>query len=76
MTIREVYEQYKHLDELLSDREWLAEGSLQQGVLYDLWQAVKQEVQPVVAADAEEPCEVCGKLPDEHCMCDVRPDDL
>ena len=42
--IKEVYEMYKHLDELLSDREWLGdENYLQQVILYNLWQAVKQE---------------------------------
>jgi hypothetical protein len=42
MTIREVYERYKHLDALLSDE---AKGTRRDQVLYDLWQAVKQEVE-------------------------------
>jgi len=52
MTIQEVYEKYAHLDHLLSDPQWLADGGLQQGVLFDLWQTVKLAAQPVVAADA------------------------
>ncbi len=43
MTIVEVYEKYKHLDEYLSDEEWLREGEgAPVGTLYDLWQAVKE----------------------------------
>ena len=26
--------------------------------------------------EIDDACEECGKLPSEHCMCDVRPDDL
>lgn len=42
----EVYDKYKHLDELLSDKEWLG-GSLLKldQILFDLWQAIKEEVE-------------------------------
>ena len=41
MTIQEVFEQYKHLDKLLSDREWVGEN-LKDQVTFDLWQSVKE----------------------------------
>jgi hypothetical protein len=40
--IKQVYEKYKHLDELVSDFEWLPQGILRQ-FYYDLWQAIKKE---------------------------------
>ena len=40
MTLKETYDKYKHLDHLLSDKEWLADD-LQHMILYDLWQAIK-----------------------------------
>ena len=42
MTIQEVYEKYKHLNQILSDKEWFGD-KLQDVILYDLWQAIKQE---------------------------------
>ncbi len=43
MTIEEVYEEHKHLDHLLSDKEWLPDTQLGM-ILYDLWQAIKEKV--------------------------------
>lgn len=40
--VKEVYEKYKHLDELLSDREFLDEKNIKAMILYDLWQAIKE----------------------------------
>jgi hypothetical protein len=40
--MNEVYEKYKHLDHLLSDKGWLPEGFMG-AILWDLWQAVKAE---------------------------------
>ncbi len=40
MTIQEVYDQYKHLP--LDDRDMLPE-SFWEDILWDLWQAIKQE---------------------------------
>ena len=34
------YEKYKHLDHLLSDKEWLADN-FEGAILYDLWQNIK-----------------------------------
>ena len=45
MTIEKVYRRYEHLDRLLSDREFFAADDPRQVMLYDLWQAVKQEVE-------------------------------
>lgn len=42
MTIKEVWDKYKHLDKLLSDWEWLDAGRQTDSILHDLWQAVKQ----------------------------------
>jgi len=42
LSVQKVYDKYKHLDHLLSDRQWLLE-SPQGQCLYDLWMAVKQE---------------------------------
>ena len=45
MTIQEVYEKYKHFDELISDKEWLlredGEPSIINNLIYELWQAIK-----------------------------------
>ena len=40
--IREVYFRYGHLDDLLSDKQWLYGSSPKRTCLNDLWQAVKQ----------------------------------
>jgi hypothetical protein len=42
MTIKEVYEVYRHLDECLSDREWLGEDLLSQ-ILFELWEAIRDD---------------------------------
>jgi len=43
MVIQEVYEKFKHLDQLLSDKEWLwLANNLLYAILYDLWQAIKE----------------------------------
>jgi len=43
MVIQEVYEKFKHLDQLLSDKEWLGlTNNLLYAILYDLWQAIKE----------------------------------
>ena len=43
-----VWEQYKHLDILLSDEEWMIEDghpmAPQRRCLFDLWQAIKKAV--------------------------------
>lgn len=47
MTIREIYDEYKHFDQILSDKQWLKlddeDGSLVNQILFDLWQAIKQQ---------------------------------
>ena len=45
MTIKEVYEKYKHLDKLFSDKEWVDMSSPFRRALYDMWQAIKEEVE-------------------------------
>jgi len=40
MTTKDVFEKYKHMDHLLSDRRWLGESLLNQ-IAYDFWQAIK-----------------------------------
>ena len=42
--IREVYNQYIHLDQLLSDIDWLEKGNIQQRILYDLWVAIRKTI--------------------------------
>ena len=56
MTITEVYDKFKHLDDLLSDRRWLKGEDLASYVLYELWQAVKEELnnQPDIQKQARE----------------------
>lgn len=41
--IQEAYDKYRHLDELLSDREFLDEKNIRAMILYDLWQVIKHE---------------------------------
>ena len=45
-TSREVYRRWKHLDEQLSDAQYMAgpTAGFQSLLLYDLWQAVKAEM--------------------------------
>ena len=43
INIKKVYEQYKHLDILLSDEEWLGEN-LKDQITFDLWQAIKKDI--------------------------------
>lgn len=52
MKIKEVYEKYKHLDHLLTDKEWLW-NNFQGGIIYDLWQTIKSEVQSQTSEDQE-----------------------
>lgn len=42
MTIQEVYEKYKDMDHLFSNREWLMK-IFDDCIIFDLWQAVKKE---------------------------------
>jgi len=44
-TLTEVYEKYKHLDHLLSDRTWLDDKPMS-GILHGLWMAVRKAVGP------------------------------
>lgn len=45
--IKEVYEKFKHLDHLLSDKEWMtpdkSEVSPAYTICYELWRAIKNE---------------------------------
>lgn len=43
MALSEVYERYKHLDKLLSDEKWLS-PDIREIILYDLWQAIKENL--------------------------------
>ncbi len=47
MTIQEVYAKYKHLDHVITDKEWAARD-FQGHIMYDLWQVVKQAVKESV----------------------------
>lgn len=42
VSINEVYEKYKHLDKLLSDKDWIP-NTIQGKIIYDLWSAIKSE---------------------------------
>lgn len=51
MTIKEVYEKYKHLDKLLCDEIWLGtdkddDGHCLRIMLSDCWQAIKEKEVP------------------------------
>lgn len=54
MSVLEVHEKYKHLDDLLSDREWLPGRSYLSDILYDLWQAIKLYAKDVQENELEE----------------------
>lgn len=44
MTIKEVYEKYKHFDCLFADEEWMMSGKdIYWKVIFDLWQAIKED---------------------------------
>ena len=42
MVVKEVYEKYKHLDHLLSDKKWLPKNHFGE-IILDLWQAIKEK---------------------------------
>jgi len=54
--IVEVYEKYKHLDALFSDKEWLG-WSPASRALYDMWRAIREYVESLASRLAE-PVEV------------------
>jgi len=41
MTIKEVYNKYKHLDKVIMDREWCI-MDIKSSILFDLWQTIKE----------------------------------
>ena len=50
--IKKVYEQYKHLDRLLSNIDYMSSDNFSGKIMHDLWQAVKsaqQSVHPTAA---------------------------
>jgi len=51
--IVEVYEKYKHLDALFSDKEWLGWSPAS----YDMWRAIREYVESLASRLAE-PVEV------------------
>lgn len=51
MTIKEVYEKYKHVDYLLVEKYWLEDSRTVPDILYDCWQAIRNACQ----STAEEP---------------------
>lgn len=50
MTISKVYEQYSHLDGLLSDPTWLEAGDIKSHMLLDFWSAIKDHRQSIEKA--------------------------
>lgn len=44
--VNAVYEKYRHLDELLSDADWLDMKDFRSRILYDLWSAIREESIP------------------------------
>lgn len=46
MNIQEVYEKYKEIDHLLSDRRWMGDGDgILKSILYDCWDAIIEEIE-------------------------------
>ena len=39
--IEAIWQRYKHLDYLLSDRDWLLDESVLNNIFYNLWQAIR-----------------------------------
>ena len=68
MNIQEAYNKFKHLDDLLSDRRWLKGEDLASYVLYELWQAVKDEVenQPELSEGNQEIADIAFRYEVEH----------
>ena len=61
--IKEVYEKYKRLDDLFSDKEFM-KGSPMSSTLYDLWQAIKDD-QLVAIETKDIPDDIPESLKDE-----------
>jgi hypothetical protein len=49
MTLRKVWEKYKHLDRVISDPQW-ADDDLRMRILRDCWQEIKAHVEAEGAA--------------------------
>ena len=43
MALIDVWKKYEHLDQLISDKEWLPE-TFQGRIILDLWLAIKEEL--------------------------------
>ena len=67
MTIKEVYEKFKHLDKFLNDRDFLANQMKQINteLLADLWQAIKEHCEQ---AKAEPISLKVGEMPNRPIM--------
>lgn len=64
---KQVWERYKHLDELLSDSSWLG-ATISDGILCEVWRAVKAEHGEVAEASGDvAKRELAGK--DLICYC-------
>lgn len=44
--IRKVYEQFRHLDTVISDVRWIDGADFKYHIIRDLWQAIKASVEP------------------------------
>lgn len=42
--IKAMYEKYKHMDNLFSDKGWIATGDFKYHVISDLWIAIKESL--------------------------------
>jgi len=51
--IQKVYEEYLHLDQLLSDTSWLPQNVFA-NILYNLWKAVKDAVRETEDEEAKD----------------------
>jgi hypothetical protein len=52
-TLRQVYDQYKHLDKELSDPTLIEKEDFRQQILFDLWQAVRSNIDRIFILSKE-----------------------
>ena len=42
MTISEVWQKYKHLDEYFSDKKWVGTEEMVHTIFFEMWEAIKE----------------------------------
>ena len=66
MEIKEVFEKYKHLDHLFSDKDWLYDD-FKGSIIFDMWKAIK-EAHSEDSVYHHNVCNTCGEPMSGDCL--------